>query len=123
LRNDPAAAPSASIWTLSMTTFDKREEAFEKKFAIDEELRFKAMARGSRLLGLWVAERLGMEGAEADTYAKQVIAAEIDGGHNGVVAKIVADAAARGQAIAEPEIRAKMTELLAVAVAQVKAGT
>jgi hypothetical protein len=63
-----------------------------------------------------------MEGADADTYAKQVIAAEIDGGHNGVVAKIVADAAAKGHAIAEPEIRAKMTELLAVAVAQVKAG-
>jgi hypothetical protein len=106
-----------------MTTFDKREEAFEKKFAIDEELRFKAMARSSRLLGLWVAEKLGIVGAEADAYAKQVIAAEIDGGHNGVVAKVMADTAATGRAIAEPEIRAKMTELLAVAVAQLKAAT
>ena len=42
-----------------MTTFDKREEGFEKKFAHDEELRFKANARRNKLLGLWAAEKLG----------------------------------------------------------------
>ncbi len=106
-----------------MTTFDKREEAFEKKFAIDEDLRFKAMVRRSRLIGLFLAEKLGKSSAEADAYAKEVVAAEIDGGDEGVVAKLLADAAARGIAVSEENIRAKMAELLAIAVAQVKAGT
>ena len=52
-----------------MTTFDKREEGFEKKFAVDEELKFKANARRNRLLGLWAAGKLGLSGAEADAYA------------------------------------------------------
>ena len=106
-----------------MTTFDKREEAFEKKFVIDEDLRFKAMVRRSRLIGLFVAEKLGKGGVEADAYAKEVIAAQIDGGDEGVVAKLLADAAARGIAVTEENIRAKMAELLAIAIAQVKAGT
>ena len=54
-----------------MTTFDKREEGFEKKFALDEELLFKAGARRNKLLGLWAAEKLGISGAEADAYAKE----------------------------------------------------
>ena len=65
-----------------MTTFDKREEGFEKKFVIDEELKFKAEARRNRLLGLWVAAQLGMTGDAASAYAKQVVAADFDGaGH------------------------------------------
>ena len=56
-----------------MTTFDKREEGFEKKFAHDEELRFKATARRNKLLGLWVAEKLGKTGADADAYAKSCL--------------------------------------------------
>ena len=63
-----------------MTTFDKREEAFEKKFAIDEELKFRAEARRNRLLGLWVAEKLGMSGAEAQAYARGVIEEEFGDG-------------------------------------------
>ena len=55
-----------------MTTFDRRKEGFEAKFARDEELRFKATARRNRLLGLWAAEKLGLEGAEAEAYAKSV---------------------------------------------------
>ena len=55
-----------------MTTFDKREEGFEKMFAHDEELKFKANARRNKLLGLWAAEKLGMSGVEADAYAKAV---------------------------------------------------
>ena len=53
-----------------MNSFDKREEGFEKKFAHDEELRFKATARRNRLLGLWAADKLGLKGAEADAYAR-----------------------------------------------------
>ena len=54
-----------------MTTFDKREEGFEKKFAHDEELRFKANARRNKMLGLWAAEKLGLTGADAEAYAKE----------------------------------------------------
>ncbi|MGH9807297.1 MAG: DUF1476 domain-containing protein [Terriglobia bacterium] len=106
-----------------MTTFDKREEAFEKKFTIDEELRFKSVARRNKLLGLWVAEKLGKSSSEAGVYAKEVVVAEIDGGDAGVIRKAMADLAANGSAITEAELGAKMGELLAVAVAQVKAGT
>src|SRR5256885_696925 len=58
-----------------MTTFDKREEGFEKKFAHDEELRFKANARRNKLLGLWAAEKMGLSGPTADAYAKEVVVA------------------------------------------------
>ena len=61
-----------------MTTFDKREEAFEKQFAHDEELRFKATARRNKLLGLWAAEKLGLAGAEADSYALSVVMAAFE---------------------------------------------
>ena len=61
-----------------MTTFDKREEGFEKKFAVDEELKFKANARRNRLLGLWAAAKLGLSGAEADAYAKEVVVADFE---------------------------------------------
>ena len=63
-----------------MTTFDKREEGFEKKFALDEEQKFKAEARRNKLLGLWVAEKLGMFGDAANDYAKDVVAAEFEEG-------------------------------------------
>jgi len=106
-----------------MTSFDKREEGFEKKFAHDEEARFKAIARRDKLLGLWAAEKLGMSGADRDAYAKEVIAAEIDGGEPAVARKIAADLAAKGSAISEADIKAKLNEFLAIAVAQVKAGT
>ena len=106
-----------------MTTFDKREEAFEKKFTIDEDLKFKSVARRNRLLGLWVAEKLGISGTEAEAYAKEVVAAEFDGGDAGVIRKAMADLSAKGSAVAEADLSAKMGEFLAVAVAQVKAGT
>jgi hypothetical protein len=107
-----------------MTTFDKREEAFEKKYVIDEELKFKAEARRNRTLGLWVAEKLGISGEAANAYAKTVIAADIDGGGDaGVLSKVMADLAAAGVALSEADIGVKMNELMAVAIAQVKAGT
>jgi hypothetical protein len=106
-----------------MTTFDKREEGFEKKFALDEEQKFKAMARRNRLLGLWAAEKLGLSGEEANAYAKEVVAADFEeAGDNDVLHKVLKDLTAKGNAITEAELRAKMDELMAQAIAQVKAG-
>ena len=106
-----------------MTTFDKREEGFENKFVHDEELKFKAEARRNKLLGLWVAEKLGMSGDEANAYARQVVAAEVvGGGEASVVRKVMGDLTAKGVAISEAQVRAKMDELMAQAIAQVKAG-
>jgi hypothetical protein len=107
-----------------MTTFDKREEGFEKKFALDEEQKFRAEARRNRLLGLWVAERLGLSGAAADAYAREVIAAEFEeAGHGDVVRKVMGDLNAKGIATTEAQVLGKMDELTALAAAQVKAGT
>jgi hypothetical protein len=105
-----------------MTTFDKREEGFERKFALDEELKFKAEARCNRLLGLWAAEKLGITGEAAVTYAREAVAgAFASGGEKAVVARVANDLSANG--ITENDIRRQMTEFLAQAIAQVKAGT
>jgi hypothetical protein len=107
-----------------MTTFDKREEGFEKRFALDEEQKFKAEARRNRLLGLWVASKLGMSGDAANAYAKEVVAAEFGAGGNAdVVRMVMADLGAKGVALTEQQLRVKMDELMAQAIAQVKAGT
>jgi hypothetical protein len=106
-----------------MTTFDKREEAFEKKFVVDEELKFKAEARRNRLTGLWAASKLGFSGEAASAYAREVVAAEFsEGGDAAVIAKLKSDLADKGIAITEDDIRAKMGEFLIQAVAQLKAG-
>jgi hypothetical protein len=120
-----AATPiSAQIGTLIMTSFDKREDGFEKKFAHDEDLRFKAEARRNRLLGLWVAEKLGLSGDAAKDYAKAVVAADFEeAGDADVVRKVMGDLAAKGIAMTEAPLRAKMDELMAQAIAQVQAGT
>ena len=107
-----------------MTTFDKREEGFEKKYALDEEQKFKAEARRNKLLGLWVADKLGMSGEEANAYAREVVAADFEeAADRDVVHKVTDDLAAKGIAISEAELRAKMDELMALAIMQVKAGT
>ena len=104
-----------------MTTFDKREEGFEKKFAHDEELRFKAMARRNKLLGLWAAGVLGKSGAEADAYAKEVVVADFEeSGDDDVLRKVAKDLQAKG--VSDQQIRAQMIELLEQAVAQIQAG-
>ena len=101
------------------TTFDKREEGFEKQFAHDEELRFKAMARRNKLLGLWAAGVLEKSGADAEAYAKEVVLADFEeAGDNDVLRKVTADLQAKG--VTEQQIRAQMTELLAQAVEQIK---
>ena len=107
-----------------MNEFNKREEGFEKKFALDEELKFKAEARRNKLLGLWAADKLGIAGDAANAYAKEVVAADFEeAGDNDVLHKVLKDLTAKGNAVTEADIRAKMDELLAQAVAQVKAGT
>src|ERR1700751_3911702 len=97
-----------------MTSFDKREEAFEQQFAHDEELKFKATARRNKMLGLWAAERLGLSGAEAENYTRAVVLAEFEqGGDNAVIAKIRNDLEAKGVAQSEHQISRTMTELMA----------
>ena len=106
-----------------MTTFDRREEGFEAKFAHDEAEKFKAEARRNRLLGLWVAKQLDLSGETANDYARTVVAAEFGAGRDAdVVAKVLADLGAKGIATTEAEIQVKMDELMAQAIAQVKAG-
>jgi hypothetical protein len=106
-----------------MTTFDKREEGFEKKFALDEELKFKAEARRDKLLGLWVADKLGLKGDDAAAYAKSVVIADMEeAGDADVMRKVTADLEARGIFLGEQELRSKMDGFLAEAVAQIKAG-
>jgi hypothetical protein len=106
-----------------MTTFDKREEGFEKQFAHDEELRFKAMARRNKLLGLWAAEKLGITGADADAYAKEVVMSDFEeAGDNDVFRKVRKDFDAKGVDQSDHQIRRTMDELLAKAVEQIKSG-
>jgi hypothetical protein len=106
-----------------MTTFDKREDAFEKQFVHDEEVRFKAEARRNKMLGLWVAEKLGLSGDAAADYSRAVVTAEIDAASDkAVVRKVIADLAAKNIAVSEDDLRTLMNELLATAVAQIKAG-
>jgi hypothetical protein len=106
-----------------MTTFDKREEAFEQQFAHDEELRFKATARRNKLLGLWAAEKLGLKGAEADSYALSVVMSAFEeAGKPDVVRKIRKDFDAKGVNQSDHQIGRHMTELMAQAIQAVKAG-
>jgi hypothetical protein len=106
-----------------MSTFDKREEGFEKKFALDEEQKFKAEARRNKLLGLWAADKLGMTGDAAAAYAKEVVAADFEeAGDGDVLRKVMADLSAKGVTASEAQIRVKMDELMAQAIMQVKTG-
>jgi hypothetical protein len=102
-----------------MTTFDRREEAYEAKFARDEELRFKASARRNKLLGLWAAEKLGLEDDKADDYAKEVVRSDfVEPGDEDVFRKIHADFTENNVDQSEHQIRRTMSELMAVALQQ-----
>ena len=106
-----------------MTTFDKREQGFEKKFAHDEELLFKANARRNRLLGLWAAEKMGLSGPAADAYAKEVVVADFEeAGDDDVLRKVRKDFDAKGVAMSDQDIRKTMIDLMALAVDQIKKG-
>ena len=106
-----------------MTTFDKREEAFEQQFAHDEELRFKATARRNKLIGLWAAEKLGLTGAEAESYAKSIVVGDIEEvGEHDVMRKIRKDLEAKGVTQSDHQLGHVMAELMEKAIADIKAG-
>lgn len=100
-----------------MTTFDEREKAFENKFAHDAEMQFRAEARRNRLLGIWAAGLLGKSGAEADSYAREVVKADFhEAGDADVFRKLQSDLGGRAT---DAEIRAKMLETMSIAKAQI----
>ncbi len=105
-----------------MTTFDKREKSFEAKYAHDQETLFKIGARRNKLLGLWMAEQLGLDGADADAYAKQVIASDFEKpGDEDVFEKVWADVQGKGLNLTEEQVRQQMQDLLETARAQITA--
>lgn len=104
-----------------MTNMQDREKAFESKFALDEELKFKAEARRNKLVGLWAAGLLGK--SDPAEYAKEVVAADFEeAGHEDVVRKLRADFDAAGITLTDDEIRLKMLELMSEAVTQIQNG-
>jgi hypothetical protein len=106
-----------------MNTFDQRKDGFEKKFAHDEELQFKATARRNKLLGQWAGEKLGLSGDAAVAYAKDVVASDFEeAGDDDVVRKVMADFKAKNIEQSEHQIRRTMDELMATAIDQIKAG-
>ena len=107
-----------------MSNFEKREEGFERKFAHDAELKFKAEARRNKLLGLWAAEHLGLSGAEAEDYAKTVVKADLEEpGNEDVFRKIRDDFDAKRVDQSDHQIRRTMDDLLATAIEQIESET
>ena len=104
-----------------MTTFDKREQGFESKFALDQEQEFKAVARRNRLLGEWAADKMGLaEDSRAD-YAKAVVKSDFEQpGDDDVLRKVFEDLKGSGVEMRESDVRMKMDELLAQAREQIK---
>ena len=105
-----------------MSTFDQREESFEKRFAHDEERQFRAEARRNKLLGLWAAEKLGKSEAEAQAYADGLVAAEVNAdASERVFLTVKQDFAAKGVDQSDHQIRRTMEELLAQAIQEISA--
>ena len=104
-----------------MTTFEDREKGFERKFAHDEELKFRATARRNKLLGLWAAEQLGLSGDDALAYAREIVKADLaEPGDEDVFRKVRSDFDAKGVAESDHQIRRMMGELMAAAVSQIE---
>lgn len=104
-----------------MTTFEEREKAYERKFAHDEELRFKATVRRNKLMGLWAAEKLGLSGAQAEDYAKAVVKADFqEPGDADVLRKIREDFAAKNVAQSDHQIERTLQEMMVEAATQLE---
>jgi hypothetical protein len=104
-----------------MSAFEDREKGYEKKFASDKDVEFRAQSRGSRMLGEWAAHKMGLE--NVDDYVRAVVRAELGaGGEEDVVRKVISDLAGAGLEPRESEVRTKMEEFVAVAREQVRAG-
>lgn len=102
---------------------DDRKDAFEKKFAHDEELRFKATARRNKLLGLWAAQKLGKSGADAEAYAKSVVMSDFEeAGDHDVFRKIRKDFDEAGVKESDHQIRRTMDELMGQAASEIQKG-
>ncbi len=111
-----------------MTGFDEREKGFEAKYRLDQEARFKISARRNKLLGLWAAERMGMSGASAEEYAKEVVVADFDKpGDADVLEKVLDDFTEKGLGITDTQVREQMDKLTETAREQImkesKSGT
>jgi hypothetical protein len=105
-----------------MSAFEDREKAFEAKFKLDEETAFKVNARRDKLLGLWVAEQLGLTGQQAQVYARSVVYSDLaDSHHDAMIAKVKADLDRAGIHKTEAELRKEMDKLLGAAREQVTA--
>ena len=106
-----------------MTTFDDRDKGFESKYKRDQETEFKVVARRNKLLGLWLAEKMGLSESEAQAYAKEVVASDFEeAGHEDVVRKVMADIGEKGLTISEKDVRAQMEDLLTTAHEQISKG-
>lgn len=106
-----------------MSNFDKREKAFEAKYQMDQERTFKVNVRRCKLIGLWMAEKMGLGGAEAEAYAKEVVASDFEKpGPDDVVEKLLADVAAHGLDISEHMIRIEMDRFFEEAARQIAEG-
>ena len=106
-----------------MASFDDREKAFESKFKLDEELKFKATARRNKLLGMWAADLMGMSAAEAADYAKEVVKSDFERpGDEDVLEKVHGDLQAKGLDTSEHLVRKHMDDLMGTAVQQIEAG-
>ena len=106
-----------------MGTFDEREKAFEGKFAHDQEVQFAARARRNKLIGLWAAAKLGLSGAAAETYAKEVVAADLQhSGDGDVIAKLKADLAAQKISVSQSELVTVLDQMMQKAKQQMAQG-
>ena len=104
-----------------MTTFDERESSFEAKFKHDKELQFKVTARRNKLLGLWAANLLGIHGAEAEAYAKDVVKSDFSTpGDHDVLKKVLGDFQAKHVEMSEHRLRKQMDDLLRIATDQIR---
>ncbi len=105
------------------STFDDREKGFEKKFAHDQDLKFKAESRRNKMLAEWAAKQLGMSGTAVDDYIKAVRRADLEEkGDDDVFRKLAKDLADKGVKVSDAEIRKKMGEFLAAAVTEIESG-
>jgi hypothetical protein len=103
-----------------MSTFDEREKGFEAKYKHDQESLFKVTARRNKLLGLWAAEQLGLSGAEAEAYARSIVAADFEKpGDDDVLQKVMTDLSAKGVQVTEHALRKRLADLTQTAREQV----
>jgi hypothetical protein len=104
-----------------MTTFDDREKGYEKKFALDQDLKFRAESRRNKMLAEWAGAKLGITGADLEEYIKAVRKADLaEKGDDDVLRKVKQDFADKGIAVDDAEIRAKLGEFLAKAVTDIE---